>query len=266
MAPSQWRSLFCTVCVSILVAACVSSAGTAPDADEQNKLDLTRPILNAAAAALDQGDAATAATYYRGVFTHDPDNVTAAAGLIRSLRLAGGLDEAQAVAAKALKLKPDDPALLAEAGKVKLAMGEAAAAARFLARAAAADAGDWRLRSALGLAYDRLGKYGRADQNYEAALKLSPDNAAVLNNFALSRAMANDLDGARGLAQRASAAPGADLRVRQNLALIYALSGDISKAADLTRRDLPPALARQTIQYYRDLAAASPPPHPFANR
>ena len=249
----------CAFFASMLAAACVARSGPAPDADSHNQPDLTRPILNAAAAALEEGDAATAATYYRGVFTRDPENVTAAIGLMRSLRLVGGLDEAQAVAAKALKLKPDDPAVLAEVGKVKLAKGEATEAAALLARAVNGDAHDWKLRSALGLAYDRLGDYGRADRSYEAALRIAPDNAAVLNNFALSRAMANDLDGARGLARRAIAAPGADLRVRQNLALIYALSGNMPKAEELTRRNPPPALARQTIEYYRDLAAAAPP-------
>ncbi len=259
MAAFPWRRLMGVVIMSLLAAACVARSGNAPETQSHNKPDLTRPILNAAAAALEEGDAATAATYYRGVFTRDPKNVTAAIGLLRSLRLAGGLDEAQSVAAETLKLDPDDPAVLAEVGRVKLVKGQATEAVTLLARAVNADANDWKLRSALGLAYDRLGDFGRADASYEAALKISPDNAAVLNNFALSRAMANDLDGARSLAQRATAAPGADLRVRQNLALIYALSGNMPKAAALTRRDLPPALARQTIEYYRDLAAASPP-------
>ena len=260
MAPKPLRPLIVIFFASMLVAACTASSGKAPDVASQSKPDLTHPILNAAAAALEDGDAATAATYYRGVFTRDPDNVAAAIELMRSLRLSGGLDEAQTVAVKALKLKPDDAAVLAEVGKVKLAQGRADDAVKLLIRAVAGDGGDWQLRSALGLAYDRLGDYESADKSYEAALKISPDNAAVLNNFALSRAMANDLVGARGLAQRAIAASGADLRVRQNLALIYALSGNMPKATELTRRDLPPALARQTIDYYRELAAAAPPP------
>jgi Flp pilus assembly protein TadD len=84
----------------------------------------------------------------------------------------------------------------------------------------------------------------------------------VLNNLALSRAMAGDLDGARAMAQRAAAAAGADLRVKQNLALIYALSGNMAKAEEMTRRDLPPADARETIEYYRELAAAPAPQRP----
>ena len=53
----------------------------------------------------------------------------------------------------------------------------------------------------------------------EQALAIVPSDANVLNDYALSRAMANDLDGALKLLERAAAAPNADLRVRQNLAL-----------------------------------------------
>ena len=125
-------------------------------------------------------------------------------------------------------------------------------------RAIAADAKDWRTRSALGLAYDRLGDYDSADESYKTALAISPDNASILNNYGMSRAMANDLDSARTLLLHAAMMPNADVRVRQNLALVYALSGDIAKAEELTRRDLPPALANATLDYYRQLAAAAP--------
>ncbi len=245
------------IVMALLAQACASSADKAQDGDAPNKSELAHSLLDAAGAALAEGDAATAATYYRGVSTREPDNVAAMIGLMQSLRLAGGLDEARAVAAKALAARPNDPAILAEVGKTRLATGQAADAIKLLHLAAASDAGDWRIRSALGLAYDRLGDYAHADENYQAALALSAENAAVLNNFALSRAMAGDIPGARALAQRAVAAAGADLRMRQNLALIYALSGNMAKAEELTRRDLPPALARDTLAYYRELGDAA---------
>jgi Flp pilus assembly protein TadD len=262
MTPSMRRALGAVLAAAALLAGCNDPSGKGPATEAQAKPDLARSLMDAASQALTQGDAATAATYFRGVHTREPDNIQATLGLIQSLRLAGGLDEAREVAAKALKAKPDDPAFLAAAGKVTLATGQAREAIKYLEKAAAADAEDWRARSALGLDYDRLGDYDRADRSYQAALEISPDNAAVLNNFALSRAMAGDLDGARGMAQRAAAAVGADLRVKQNLALIYALSGNMAKAEELTRRDLPPAVARETIEYYRELVAASTPQRP----
>ncbi len=78
--------------------------------------------------------------------------------------------------------------------------------------------------------------------------------------------MANDLPGARELLQRAVTLSGSDVRVRQNLALIYALSGDMAQAEAITLRDLPPDQARETLAYYRDLAgrAQSRPGEPPA--
>jgi hypothetical protein len=47
------------------------------------------------------------------------------------------------------------------------------------------------------------------------------------------------------------------VRVRQNLALVYALSGDMAKAEELARHDLPPALVGETLDYYRQLSASA---------
>ena len=262
MAPSSRRASSAWLLAAVLLAGCGGPSGTAQAPDAQSKPDLAHSLLDAANQALAQGDPATASTYFRAVYAREPGNLPAALGLMQSLRLVGGLAEASELAAKLLKAKPDDPAVLAEAGKVKLATGSTKEAIGLLEKAAAADAQDWRTRSALGLAYDRLGDWDAADRSYQAALKLAPDDAAVLNNYALSRAMAGDLDGAQALAQRAAAAMGADLRVRQNLALIYALSGSMAKAEELTRRDLPAAAARETIEYYRELAAAAAPQQP----
>ena len=123
---------------------------------------------------------------------------------------------------------------------MRLATGQLPEAVRLLSQAAELNPLDWKSRSALGVAYDRLGDSKRAAESYQPPWQISPDNPAILNNYALSRAMANDLSGARDLLQRAVNGAGADVRVRQNLALIYALSGNMSQAEALTLRDLPP--------------------------
>jgi len=240
---------------AVALAACANN----PDAQKaagspMERPEVTRSLMDAAAVAEAQNDPTTAATYYRNVYARDPGNLRAAFGLMQSLREIGNLDQAKEVADKLLAAKPDDPAVLAEVGKVRLASNQLQDAVRMLKRASDLNAQDWRSRSALGVAYDRLGDAKRAEEAYQDALKISPENPAVLNNFALSRAMAKDLPAARDLLQRAVASAGADVRVRQNLALIYALSGDMGKAESLTLRDLPPDLARETLSYYRELS------------
>ncbi len=243
------------VAAAVLLGACAQHPETAKPTGAMDRPEVTRSLMDAAAVAEAQNDPTTAATYYRNVYARDPSNLRAAFGLMQSLRESGALDQAREIADKVLAAKPDDPAVLAEVGKVRLASNQLQDAVRLLRRASEMNAQDWRSRSALGVAYDRLGEPKRAEEAYQDALRISPDNPAILNNYALSRAMANDLASARELLQRAVATAGADLRVRQNLALIYALSGDMGKAESLTLRDLPPDLARETLSYYRELSS-----------
>lgn len=243
---------------ALVLSACTGPAG--PGSDSLNQPAVANSLLDAADVAEAQNDHATAAGYYRNVLSRDPKNARAAVGLMQSLRALGALDQARDVAAVALAANPDNPAVLAEVGKVRLARGDLQDAVTLLERAAALEPKDWKVRSALGVAYDRLGDPTKAEDSYKAALRIAPDNAAVLNNYALSRAMAHDLPGARALLQRAVAGVGSDVRVRQNLALIYALSGDMTQAEALTVHDLPPDLARKTLAYYRELAAHAQSP------
>ena len=241
---------------AVVLTACAGGMNAdGSGSDPMNRPEVARSLLDAADSAEAQNDHATAAGYYRNVFTRDPKNARAAVGLMQSLRGLGALDQARAAATAALAANPGNPAVLSEAGKVRLASGDLNDAVKLLQRAADLDPQDWKARTALGVAYDRLGNRQKAEDSYQAALKISPDNAAVLNNLALSRAMAHDLAGARELLQRAVASAGSDVRVRQNLALVYALSGDMTQAEALTLHDLPPDLARETLAYYRELAA-----------
>jgi Flp pilus assembly protein TadD len=241
----------------LLLAACGGEPNGLNSVDALDRPEVTRSLLDAAAAAEAQNDSTTASTYYRNLYARDPSNTRAAIGLMRTLREIGALDQARDVADKVTAAKLSDPALVGEVGKVRLATGQLPDAVRLLSQAAELNVQDWRARSALGVTYDRLGDSKRAADSYKAALEISPDNPAILNNYALSRAMANDLNGARDLLQRAVNSAGADVRVRQNLALIYALSGNMAQAEALTLRDLPPDMARDTLAYYRELSARS---------
>lgn len=204
-------------------------------------------------------DPASAADYYGNLYASDPTNLAAAIGMLQNLREMGSFDQARETAGKLLAGKPDQPKLVAEFGKIELASGRFKEAVQQLERSVTLDSTDWTVHSALGIAYDRLGEYDHADASYQAALAISPGNPAVLSNFALSKAMAGDLKAARVLLQQAAAGGGADARVRQNYALVSALGGDLARAEELTKKDLPPELARDTIAYYRELAAGATP-------
>lgn len=236
----------------LLLAAC--AAETQGGRSPADRPELSRSLLDAAAMAAAQGDYATAATYFRNVYLREPGNTLAAVGLMQTLREMGDLEQARSVADATLLAKPNDVTVVAEVGKVRLASGQLPNAVALLQRAVDLDPADWKSRSALGVAYDRQGDSVKAEESYRAALGISPNNPVVLNNLALSRVLANDLAGARELLQRAVDSSRADVRVRQNLALLYALSGNMAQAEALTLQDLPPDLARATLAYYRELA------------
>lgn len=236
-----------------LLAACAETGG-GTTGSSLDKPEISRSLLDAATMAASQGDHATASTYFRNVYLREPGNARAAVGLMQSLREMGDLDQARQVADAVLLAKPNDAMVVAEVGKVRLASGQLPNAVSLLQRAVELDPADWKSRSALGVAYDRLGDSAKAEEAYRAALGISPNNPVVLNNLALSRVLANDLAGARELLQRAVASSRSDVRVRQNLALLYALSGNMAQAEALTLQDLPPDLARATLAYYRELA------------
>ncbi|MFP6747603.1 MAG: tetratricopeptide repeat protein, partial [Alphaproteobacteria bacterium] len=114
----------------------------------------------------------------------------------------------------------------------------------------------WEIKAALGIAHDRLEMYEQAERRYRQALDLSPENAVVMNNLALSLAQAGRLDEAIDILDQASALPEATARMRQNLALLYAMKGDLASAEQYVRRDLLPKIADHNMAYYRRLKAA----------
>jgi Flp pilus assembly protein TadD/cell division protein FtsN len=220
-----------------------------------SKDKLQRSILDAAELAERKRDSVSALGYYRSLYERDPGNVEVVVGMSRSLRALGRATEAEAVVERALKTSKRSSSLLAEAGKVRLSLGKAMPAIDSLSRAEALGAQGWDIYTALGVAYDRVGMFDQAEARYQKALDLSPDNAVVLNNLALSRAQSGDLDKAIEHLRRASALPEATPRMRQNLALFLALKGDMKAAEDLVKQDLPPKDVETNMAYYRQLRA-----------
>jgi hypothetical protein len=92
------------------------------------------------------------------------------------------------------------------------------------------------------MSYDQLGNQTSARVAYEHALALKPNEASVLNNYALSRMLAGDTDGARILMARAQAAGGAtDAKIAANIALVNKLAP--TKAQDIAAAPKLPAPA-----------------------
>ena len=154
------------------------------------------------------------------------------------LRLAGKNDEAIQILSQLTLIAADDARVVGEYGKALAQKGRAQDATQFLRRAIDLSPNDWTLYSALGVAYDQTGDQVNARAAYEHALVLRPGEASILNNYALSRMLANDPENARTLiaAAQATGATG-DEKIARNVALINDMSA--SKAAAALPAPLP---------------------------
>lgn len=215
-------------------------------------------LLRSAAAARDSHDYAAAVSSYQTLHAQNPDDMDIVLGLARNLRYLGRLNEARAVLTEAVEKAPANGLLVAELGKIALAEGDTAEAVKLLNKAIELDPKSWQTHSSLGIAYDFLGRSEDARRSYETALALSPENAAVLNNLALSRTLAGDLEGGVSTLSAIADRPGVTAQIRQNLALLYALRGNIGETEALARRDLPNDIAENNISYYRLLNPGHP--------
>ncbi len=235
----------------LLLAGCVAQQPVEKPA-ELERLD--RSLYQAAESFEKRRDYAAAVSYYRNLYQRNDKDIAAVVGLARSLRHLQQAREAQAIVLRALKLAPKNHDLRSELGKVQLALGEPLKAVDTLSRVdAELEAKRWDILVAMAIAHDRIGMYEQAERRYRQALSVSPENAVVMNNFALSMAQAGRLDEAVEFLERAAALPEATPRMRQNLALLYAMKGDLAAAEQYVRRDMPPNIADHNMAYYRQL-------------
>ena len=160
----------------------------------------------------------------------EPDNVEISVQFAKALRGIGSNDRAVEFLEERLIKQPGQPELMTEYGKSLVAAHRPQEALPILAQARQMKPDDWTILVAQGVAYDQLGDFPRARQSYEAALAISPNNPAILNNLGLSYMMAGDKQNAAKYLRLAAAAPGANAKVRANLALVADVPAAVAEA------------------------------------
>ena len=154
-----------------------------------------------------------------------PTDLTSGIRQAQLLRQAGHYDEAVHMLSQLMLVASDDARVVGEYGKTLAEMGRAQDATQFLTRAVELQGNDWTLYSAMGVAYDQIGDQNSARAAYEHALALKPSEPSVINNYALSRMLAGDPQGARQLIDRIRASGGGgDPKIARNIALLDQLA------------------------------------------
>lgn len=250
---SSKRQWMMALSVVTLLSGCATNQPQS--IDRQKLMESVDPSLRASAKnAVAKEDYKAAAGYYRSLLVMHPNDPELAIELSKTLRYDQKAEEALPLISGTLEADPQNPALMMELGKVLIDLSRPEDAVETLEEAKSLIPSDWEVYSALGVAYDYMGDWEKAQEIYQIGLGFSSKSPALLNNMALSLAQSGNLGAAvvilEGAIQRVDATP----RMRQNLALFKALQGDADGAARLARRDLPKGTGDQNVEFLKILA------------
>jgi Flp pilus assembly protein TadD len=192
---------------------------------------------------------------YGMAYDKNPKAKAVGLGYASALQMAGRNDQSLAVMQQMAISHPTDRDVLAAYGKALAAAGDLQKALETVRRAQTPDSPDWRLYSAEGAILDQLGQSDAARTLYRKALDIQPGEPSVLSNIGMSYVLTSDLPAAETYLRQAAARPGADSRIRQNLALVVGLQGRFPEAEQIAGAELSPEDAKANIAYLRGMLA-----------
>jgi Flp pilus assembly protein TadD len=232
--------------VALIVVTSLAMAGC-----KTNRAQTSAGLLDNVYAAQTEADARGDLDSWGARYRANPKDAAAAIAYAQGLRAIGQRSQAVAVLEQASLHNPRNTALLGAYGRALADAGSYEQALDLLGRAHTPDQPDPRILSAHGAVLDQMGRHDEARRYYETALRIVPEDASVLSNLGLSYALSKELPRAEATLRRAVARPGADPRVRQNLALVVGLQGRFAEAEAIARADLPADEAAANVAYLR---------------
>lgn len=237
----RWIRVAAAIALATSVSACANSKMTTGSINRGD----SGPEHTAIAA----GDATTLGSAY----AKNPADKSVALGYATALQEKGNTDQALAVVRKLAIEHPKDREVLAAYGKALAAAGQLEPALDAVRRAQTPEYPDWRLMSAEASIVDQLGNREKARELYRKALDIQPNEPSVLSNLGMSYVLEGDLKSAENFLKTAVGQPGADSRVRQNLALVVGLQGRFGEAEQIASQDISPDQAKANVAYLRSM-------------
>lgn len=235
------RANFATFTVTAIALVAATACASGPNAPEltpeqeayQAAMEAaSRPASPEQIAAAERSDPLTRANFWAEEYRKNAADEQTIITFMRALRRIGSYDRVIDVATKALPIHPGNYEILLELGRSQLAKNSPQeAAAAFVRSADLAPVDIAAPLAALGVAFDRMENHNKAQEAYRLALQREPDRISTLSNYGLSLALSGDLINAEAQLRTAAALPGANMRVRQNLALVLGLQGRFDEMA-----------------------------------
>lgn len=248
------------VAAAPLCAALVAGGCTAIGTDSKAALTAQKEVeaeaakndvaLKLARAARDAGDMTSAVNLYTSAIEHKPDDMGIMVELGEAQLGAGTIDGAIETFNKVNKKSSARLGALLGLERAYLMLREPTKALTFADAAVARAPKDKRAQIGQGVAMDMLGRHAEAQLRYRKAIAIDPYDVAARSDLALSLALTGQYDEAIKIMTPIARAPDATPRLRQNLALIYGLKGDMAAARALSRVDLNTAQTNGNLRFF----------------
>jgi Flp pilus assembly protein TadD len=221
----------------------------APSENSFNPEDLPFAVLvGKGKESLDKEDLAVAEYYFVAALNKEPHSEAALTGLGEVLQRRGKFDEADATFRRALQTTPDSVAATVGLGRVCRDRGDDEEALQHLRRAAQLAPDDPTVLGELALTYQASNDDASAEALFQVVVDKT-GSAEAYNNLGFSRLLQRRYsDAVPPLEKAVSLAPG-DSRVRNNLAVAYAMTGRSERAYRLFENTLGKAAAYNNLGY-----------------
>ena len=256
---------FLCAAVFVFVSACSALDETKEQEQEKLSAKVAEAAANQGGAALRLARAARAVkdfpaalNLYKSVIAANPEDTDTIVEMGLTELEAGQVDDAIATFQTVPATSKSQFAAQLGLERVYLMQSQPARALEYANKAVALDARSTAALVGRGVALDLLARHPEAQASYRSALAITPDDVPARSNLALSLAISGEFDEAIAIMVPIARAPSATPRLRQNLALIYGLKGDLDAARALSRVDLDAKATDEKSEVLRHGAGKKP--------
>lgn len=184
------------------------------------------------------GDSSSAINVYKSALEKNPAHkLPLYLKLGEAYMNADRLEDAKRVYEEALPIDENDE-VKKQLGRLHLSTGQPDTAISIFEGILMIHKDDVRALNGMGVAYDIKGDHQTAQSYYQKALHVNEENNDVKSNMGLSLAFEGRYEDSLKLLQPIGESLGATSKQRHNLALVYSLSGNHSKAQEIFAKDM----------------------------
>lgn len=204
------------------------------------------------------GDYKRAAQAYTQLVDRDGKNIAYLMGFAENSRRSGRNDLALVTYDTVLKLEAENIEAMEGKGLALMDVGEPEKAGDVFSAIMKRDGKRWRTLNGLAILFVIKERPEDAMAYFTEALKHSPNNVSVLNNVGLTMAIDNRLEDAIEAMKKAGRLSSDDTRMQKkvdmNLAMVYAVKGDLANARKFASKHLSGAALDNNMGFYAHLA------------